>query len=200
MSLPQDILSTPAVPADLLPPDNVGRTSLIESYEQGGVDLNDSSQGLQVKIWRARLVGGNIWVSGYPYSIETLLISDIDITELSLSFNQNMTPYVAYIAGGQAKLYYYNTSMGSMDTMILDPSISSVYLTMDDKRAVATQLNWNDVLLFYIRSGLLCYREQRESFAVERVLKTVVGLFPYIVKIGMNKSLRLQIELASLGT
>lgn len=199
MSLPEDTLALVAVPADLLPPDEGARVPLIQDYELGGVALNDSSQGLQVKNWRIRLVGNEVRISADPYASETVLFSETGITELSLAFNQNMAPNVAYVALGITKLYWYSTALGAMTTTTFSSDIYSPFLTMDDKRSVATLLNWNDVLMFYLRSDLLCYRQQRESFGTERVLQTLSGTSGFIAKVGMNKGLRVQIEIGGLA-
>lgn len=195
MSLPEEVLDLTATLGVILPPDSLGRSSLTVDYEQGGIALNDGTQGLQIQDWRIQLVGDEVRVSHEPYADETILFTEAGITELSLSFDQNMNPSIAYVANGRAKLYYYDTALESMTILTLAADVRSPFLTMDDKRGVATELNWNDVLLFYLRSGFLYYRQQRDSFSIERVLHEVPWEKARIRRAGMNDGLRVQVEI-----
>lgn len=199
MSLPGDALAFPAIPGALLSPDALGRPNRVIDYEHGGIALNDGTQGLQVQNWRLRLVGTEVRVSAAPYVAETVLITVPGITQCSLAFDQNMNPAVAYAAGNQAYLYWYSTALEAMTTTTLDADVRSPFLCMDDKRAPATTLNLNDVLLFYIRSNRLCYRQQRDSYTIERTLAWFDGNLLSIHKAGMNAGLRMQVEVSGLS-
>lgn len=200
MSLPGNALSLSAPPAALLSPDSLGRKSRVEDYELGGIGLSDPSQGLQVQTWRARLVGNEVRVAPEPYDTETVLFTAAGITELSLAFDQNMRPAIAFLQLGQAKLYWYDTGLPGVTTTTLAADVRSPFLSMDDKRAPATTLNLNDILLFYVRSNRLCYRQQRERFLTERTLAWFEGSSVTIRKAGMSRGLRMQIELVGLGS
>jgi len=196
MSLPGDALDPIGIAVDLLPPDDEGRPSLVEDYELGGIALNDPSQGLMVQDWRARLVGDDVRVGPEPYSSETTVITDTDITEVSLAFDQNMRPTIGYMADGVTKLYWYDTVPEEHVTTVFNAEDRSPFVTMDDKRAPASLINSNDVLFFYIRGTTLYYRQQRDRFQTERSLATV-GADQRIVKCGMSRALRVQVHLAS---
>jgi hypothetical protein len=193
VSLPNNALSNPAQLSSLLSPDNQGRIDPLVDYERGGVDLNDSSQGLNVRDWRVRVFGKEVRVSYSPFQIETVLFSGPSITEISLSFDQNMRPTVAYIQAGEAKLYWFDSFAAAQVITNLPANVVSVFVTMDDKRAIATDSNINDILLFYIRDSFLYYVQQRERFAVERVLAALSGSGT-IIKAGMAANNRVQIE------
>ena len=196
MSLPGNVLSTVGSSSSFLTPDTLGRGDGLEDYETGGVALGDASQGLLVKTWRARGLNSSneIRVSAEPYSSETSLISASNMTEVSLAFDQNMRPAVAYIENGQAKLYWFDSVVGNNVTTVLAADITSVFLTMDDKRKAATSLNWNDILLFYVRGAALYYRQQRERFNTERFLTTLLDASARIRKVGMGSGWRVQIQ------
>lgn len=196
MSLPGNALDPIGIAAVLLSPDVDGRPSLLEDYEMGGIAINDPSQGLQVQNWRARLDGDDVLVGPDPYSSETVVISDTDITELSLAFDQNMRPTIAYVAGGVNKLYWYDTVPETHVTTVFNAEDRSPFVTMDDKRRPATTVNLNDVLFFYIRGTTLYYRQQRDRFQTERALATVED-GQSIVKCGMSRALRVQVHLSS---
>lgn len=192
MSLPTDALPYQTPVDAWLSPDVVGRPSLVEDYEEGGVGLNDPSQGLQVQDWYFYLVGNAVTADG------TTLITVAGITELSGSFDQNMNPTIAYVATGQAYLYWYETATEMQITTTLAADVRSPFVTMDDKRGPATTININDVLLFYIRGTSLYYRQQRESYDTERLLYEGVTADQVILRAGMSVGLRMQVELGPL--
>ena len=192
MSLPGNALSVPARPGTLLPPDNLGRPLRTTDYELGGIALNDPSQGLQVRNWRLTLVGNEVRVAGDPYTTETVVFTEAGITEVSMAFDANMQPAVAYLAFSIAKLRWYDATVPGYDTVILPSDARSLALTMDDKRDSAAA--YRDVMLFYFRTNRLFYRQQRERFLTERLLATFVAADLEIARVGMNDALRLQIE------
>ena len=196
MSLPGNALSVPARPGQLLAPDNLGRPLRTTDYELGGIALNDPSQGLQVRNWRLTLVGNEVRVAGDPYTTETVVFTETGITEVSMAFDANMQPAVAYLAFSIAKLRWYDATVPGYDTVILPSDARSLVLVMDDKRDSAAA--YRDVLLFYIRTNRLCYRQQRERFFTERTLCWFEGNAVSISKAGMNDALRMQIELVGL--
>jgi hypothetical protein len=196
MSLPGDALSSVGVIANFLAPDTLGRSDGLEDYERAGIGLNDPSQGLLVKNWRVRALNSSneIRVAAEPYTTETSLISASNITEVSLAFDQNMRPAIAYIENGQAKLYWYDSVAEAQVTTTLAADITSVFLTMDDKRAPSTALNLNDVLLFYVRGAALYYRQQRDRFNTERFLTTLLDSAARLRKVGMSTGYRVQMQ------
>lgn len=193
MSLPNNALSDPAYPDALVIPDDQVYPRTV-SYERGGVALNDSSLGLNVQNWKLHTDGSNIYVSPEPYTSDILVLSDTGITEVSLAFDQNMRIAVAYIQADQAKLYWFDSFAAAQVTTVLDSSISSVFLTMDDKREVASVVNSNDILLIYLKANTLYYRQQRDRFSVERALGTLNSGGTSIARCGMNSGNRMQIE------
>jgi len=194
MSMPLNRFSDIAAPTVILVPDDATRESLTVDYELGGIGLSDPSQGLQVQTWRARVDGSNVLVGPAPYTAETTLFTGADITEISLAFDQNMRPALAYIQDGQAKLRWFDSFVGETVTTTLDAGITSLFLTMDDKRDIATELNFNDILLFYIRGQNLYYRQQRDRFTTERLLHEFGAVGMSIARCGMNAGLRVQVE------
>lgn len=193
MSLPEDRLSYTPVPSVLLSPDDIGRPTRVEDYEQGGSALNDAAAGLQVQNWRLRLLGTEIRIAPAPYDVETTLITAAGISQCSFAFDQNMNPAVAYVQSNQAKLYWFDSVPSAMVTTVLAADVRSPFLTMDDKREHTNTRN--DVLLFYIRGNRLAYRQQRDRYTIERTLAWFDGSMLTIRKAGMNSGLRMQIEI-----
>lgn len=164
--------------------------------ENGGVALQDPSQGLLVRQWLGTASSTQIQISTQGVS-PIVVVNDVDISEFSFSFDQNMNVVVAYVAGGVTKLNWFDvmvpgqvtTSFGSLVT----PKVS-----LDDKHELANDTS--DVIFSYIRDGSLYYRQQRERYQTERLLADATTLEengisdPRLRRIGMNVNLRFQWE------
>lgn len=197
MSMPDDTVSSPMVAAPLLAPDSLARADLRVDYELGGVAVSDPSAGLMVKTWRAWTDGVDAWCApNDTLSPTTHLVTGIDITEVSLCFDQNMRPTLAFVDADVTKLYWYD-SLAAAHVVTSYPGVRSPMVCMDDKREEAISGGWSDDLFFYIKGGDLCYRQQRERFTVERVLGSGVAASSRIVHVGMGTNNRLQIWVRS---
>lgn len=197
MALPGNELSTVAIKGDFLLPDRLGRKSKVEDFERGGVALNNPTDGLDVRDWRIRILGTIARLGPYPEGPEIDLFFDAGMTEISLAFDQNMRPAVAYIANGVTKLFWYDTALAAQTTTSFGGGLRTPFLTLDDKRA--SQSSANDILFFYLVGTTLRYRMQRERYQTERTIYT--GLLPnaQIKRVGMGTNLRLHIEIGNAG-
>jgi hypothetical protein len=199
MSIPQNSLSPGSPPALLLAPDNEGRSSRTVDLELAGVDLQQGEQGLRVRDWRLALVGNDIRLSKRSEITFTTVVTEVGITQVSLAFDQSMNYAVAYVALNVAKLRWFDSTIPGFTTLTLPADASSPFLSMDDKRDMATSGNRNDVILAYIRGNRLVYRQQRDRYGVERTLAWFDSAAVSINKMGMNRALRLQFEIVGLG-
>jgi hypothetical protein len=193
MSLPLDTASSTPVVSLPLAPDGVTRLDRLVDYERGGVALNDASQGVNVRNWRAYVDGTNVCVAPYPENTPvSTLFSAVDITELSLAFDQLMHPTIAYVQAGVTKLYWYDTVVSGQVTTTF-PDTTSPMLCLDDKRDLQVQAGVTDVLFFYVSGGNLCYRQQRDRFGVERALAALPSGTAVITGVGMGTNNRVQV-------
>ena len=142
---------------------------LTESWENGGVALNDSSEDLTKYVWQAWTDGTTITVKRDDLATETVLITDSNITEIDLTFDQNMRPCIAYVANGISKLYWYD-SLRAMQVIDSFLGVTSPRVSLDDKRRF--NVSNSDIIFAYQKGNDLCYRVQRERFGVEHVLAT----------------------------
>lgn len=196
MSLPGNTLSDPAEISEFLLPDSTTRPSRIVDYERGGADLYDPAQGINLRDWKAEVIGDNIIISPLDDPGDTTnFLTVVGLLSISLAFDQNMNPMIAYEVGGNTYLYWFDLTPNAYTTYALPAGCRSPALTMDDKRRNATLLNRSDALLFYLRDEFVCYRQQRERFLTERVLATLIGSNARIKKVGMNHGLRVQLEI-----
>ena len=191
--LPENELSSSPAPANFVGA-RAFPISKIVDYEDAGIAINDASRGLLYQRWRALLLN-----PGEPDSYVQLdapevaaftLVELPGLTEISIAFDQLMRPTLAYVQAGTAYLRWYDSASSAYVTDTIGADIITPRVTMDDKRFIATEgYQTNDVILAYVRGGNLYYRQQRDRFLTERLLKT--GVNP-LIKIGFSRGLRLQ--------
>lgn len=169
-------------------------TGPLVDTEMGGVGLNNPSQGSQVQMWDIKYVGNDVIVSA-PNTADTVLFIYAGITELSLAFDQNMNPFVAFTDAIGSRYWWYDSVAGGyVFSAYLPSTVKNLRCTLDDKRSQIT--GSDDIILAYMNGTSLCYRQQRDRFATEYVLKTNAGSALFAV--GMNVNYRLQFVLHPL--
>lgn len=189
--IPDKTLAGEKVPAPYL---NKRRVGLLDDYEQGGIALQDPSQGLLYQSWHCFLDGNDIKAEA-PNTVATTLLTVSDVEQVSLAFDQNMQPNVAYVSAGQAYWWWYNTTTQSHTTMTMASDVISPGATLDDKRI--QNLGNSDIILSYLRGSSLYYRQQRDLYATEYFLDDNVG--DYLIDVQMASNLRLQWVLSRHG-
>jgi hypothetical protein len=190
--LPDGVLSTIPIQAIFTGARALAVTKTVD-YEDGGVALNDPSEGLLYQVWRCRLVGDDV-VIGASSVTETILYSATGITEISFTFDQNMRPVLAFVKDGASYLRWYDSLYEEQVVTALDVDVTNPRVTLDDKRIL--QVAISDIILGYVRAGNLYYRQQRDRFETEYLLAEEVT--SELVKIGMNKQFRLQFMLGPI--
>jgi len=186
--IPGNRLSSQPRPAPLLL-DNPQPT-LRESRHRGGVALNDASQGLDVRTWVCRTDGTAVTLeaAGVP---ATTLFTGTGITEVSLAFDQNMNPFVAFVDSSGPRFRWFDPVVSQYVITALPAGSTNPRACLDDNRG--TQSAASDVIIAYVRAAVLHFRAQRDRYLVEYTLST--GLFRPLRAVGMNRGLRLQFQL-----
>ena len=189
MALPDNILSTTVQKSQF-----IGAKSLISTrtvdYEDGGIGVEDPTEGLLYQRWRCRLSGDDILLSS-PNTPEYILFSEENVTELAFTFDQSMHPIVVFIQAGITKLRWFDSTVPGYIITTIGSDLQYPKITMDNKHVTSSNGNQtNDVILAYVRTGNLYYRQQRDSFTIERLLAS--GITTRLKKIGMSKGMRLQ--------
>jgi len=188
MAFPNDVLSSVTYSAPFRGARNNSITHL-RDYEDGGIALNDPSQGLEYQQWHARLINNQVLVTA-PNTAEFVLFSESGLEEISLAFDQNMRYCLAYVQSGQAKMKWYDTTVGNFSTLTLPSGSITPRVALDDKRS--SQLGNSDIILAYVRDCNLYFRKQRDRFLIEYLLSSNVGYG--LMKVGMNTLQRFQFE------
>lgn len=195
MAIPQGALSSTQVPSPLVTPDDRARTQYTQDWERGGIGLNDPSQGLNVRDWRAHTDGSTVWVTPDPEGApQTAVFTGSGITEVSLAFDQNMQANLAFVEDGVQKLWWYDTLVSGMVVTTFAGARSGM-LSMDDKRAGADA--YNDIIFGYIRDGQVRYRQQRDRYGIEYTLGSVPGSSSRLLQLGMGTNNRMQFKVSA---
>jgi hypothetical protein len=187
--IPLNQLSTTFLNAPFVEKSNNLNAPLID-YELGGVGLSDPSQGLKVKLWTLYLDGENdvkITAEGVP---PVTLFSRAGIRELSLAFDQNMRPFVAFVQHTEAWFWWFDTATSSTQFTQLIGAVSP-RCTLDDKRAIAQ--NTSDIILAYVKDNNLYMRYQRDRYTIEYLLRSDINAT--LVSVGMAKNNRLRFKM-----
>jgi hypothetical protein len=190
--IPEQRLSSQVVEADFLSPDDLAFGPLV-SYEMGGTDINDGSDGLMVKTWTLTYVDPDFILTALgsgPYT----LFSFTGVTKVSLAFDQNMRACVSYVRDGVAWIYWYDSLIAGFTHTVVGAGVTDPCVCMDDKRA--NQIAANDIILAYTKDNNLYFRAQRDRFGVEYLLRNDVNAT--LMKVGMNRVNRLQFQLEAI--
>lgn len=191
--MPDGVLSTTPVAARFVGARS-GAASKTIDYEDGGIAIQDPSEGLLYQQWRARLFdpgesSSRVMLSA-PNTPEFTLLGLPGLTEISVSFDQNMRPVLAFVQSGVAKLRWYDSVAGDQVITEIGADVITPRVSLDDKRFLATNgYQTSDVILAYVRGGNLYTRIQRERYETEHLMAE--GVKP-LIKIGMSRALRLQ--------
>lgn len=187
--MPGNALSSTSLPSTFLPPRNATRQALVDVHE-GGIALNDPSQGLQVQVWTASVDGSSNIVVSAPSAGSTIIINVPGITWVALAFDQNMRLFLAWMTASGTFFRWFDTTSSSFVITQLPAGSQFPFCCLDDSRVL--QSSSSDILLAYVRAQNLYYLQQRDRYATERLLTNVgVGTFH---QMGMNHTNRMQFQ------
>ena len=137
--------SSPVVAGLLYPRDS--KESLLSASDYGPVAIQNTSQGLSTKVWKATYDTASGAVRLHDGS---LLFVEKDIKELDLTFNQTANPFVAYRVGANIKIYWYDTTTSSYTNKTIGLG-DQPFCYLDERRPEFSSKS--DVILIYHRDG-----------------------------------------------
>jgi len=189
--LPNNVASTFPMSSIYLAGDG-NRVSKLEDFEMGGIAIQDPSQGLSSYLWRCWVEDSNVFLQRDGAAPDLLFIQS-GIVDIALGFDQSMRHNVAYeLNNGDVGLRWFDSVPSAYVTTVFT-GYRNPRLALDDKRI--EQIGNSDLIFGYIRAGNLAYRQQRDRFQTERILKTGIQPNIRLKNIGMGTNLRLQFEL-----
>ena len=193
-----NVFSTPSIPAAFLPPRDVPNTSLLVDSEEGGIGLNNPSEGMQYQAWSCNVdSSGNIYLSA-PNTPPTIVLTVPGISQVSFTFDQNMNPFIAYTQNGVAKFYWYDVAIPGFTTTTLEAGAATPRASLDDKRAFQINAGVTDILLFYVVGNNLYMRQQRDRYGIVYLMASNLQLQYLgntVFQVGMNVGMRFQVQM-----
>lgn len=187
--IPGGQFTNPPLPGDFLPPLNAAYRPMRFTC-MGGDEIGDSSKGRLFREWTAVCDGIEtaLYSTKNP-SVAAFTLGTPGATSVSLAFDNNMTPVIAWTDFSGAKIYFYDpVSMGVVVTEFL--GVQSCRLCVDDARDFYNADS--DVIFGYTKNNNLYYSRQRDRYQSE----ILIGLTTHkLIKLGMNTGNRLQFEL-----
>jgi hypothetical protein len=188
--LPDSVLSTQTIRAAFKYPRNLRRDDITD-YSTGGVNFQDASQGLETNVWRGSLENGAVTLETLGVA-PSVVYTDPGMTRFSFTFDQNMNVALAFDTNNSSHLWWFDTTIPGYSLVNLPAGSKYATICMDDPRRMQT--GSSDIILAYIRDGVLYFRAQRERFLVEHTLESGLEGFG-IRQTGLNEKLRFQFQL-----
>ena len=180
-----------------LSPDDLDTYPLMD-FESGPIALNDPTEGLFYQTWTLRYFPAtDEFVIEAPNTPATVVHTAPDVSELSLAFDQNGNPFIAYVEDGDAKFFWFDPTIPGDTVTNLPANSLTPRCCTDDKREASAAANRSDIILCYVNGGDLLFRQERDRYTVEYTLQSpflhpVFELPAVLKKVGMNKQNRLQ--------
>lgn len=192
---PENRKSTFLVAGPYVYPYNLRPPNKQTAYSLGGIAISDPSQGHKVQLWTAEATPDFVQITAPNLPNPAIILAQPDITELSLTFDQNMNYTISFVQYGVSKLYWYDTFLGEY-TITDFPGAITPRVTLDDPRE--SQSGASDMVLGYVKDNNLYFRLQRERFLSEHLLEENVN--SRLEQMGMNVYNRLQFRLRPFRT
>lgn len=189
--IPENRFSITPISGDLLNPISLNRL-IGKCY--GPVAIQDPSQGLLVKVWTAYVEDHSVYLLSDTTLPVLLFTRPGDIKNLSVAFDQNGNPSIAFQEGTQCYLYWFDPVPNAYVFFHLPDGATTPYITLDDARPFYG--TFSDMILGYCYDNALRFRQQRDRFTIEYTPTvgdpgpTVEATVLYYV--GMNSHLRLE--------
>ena len=198
MSLPPGGLSSIYVTGSYAEAPEAKKWQQLRDWELGGVSINNPEEGLRVQEWTAEYYNEKVYLSAPNFEGRILLFTMSGVREISLAFDSNMAPCVAYMkeVGGTVKyeswLYWYDNTIPGFTHIKLPDYSFYPKVCLDDKRPNMLR----HIILAYMREDKLYVRQQLDRFQTEEELWS--GFRARLNKVGMNLQNRLQFQLQAL--
>lgn len=185
--IPEERLSTTRLPAPFLGARGEYVITPTFDYEDGGIALQDPSEGLQFQAWRGYILNDQIILEA-PGIAPFIAYTGTGLTEVSITFDQNMRPTFAFVEEGVAKLRWYDSVVEDTVITTLGADVITPRVSLDDKHPLGVADS--DIILGYVRAGNLYFRAQRDRFQTEYLLLEECPDRLHII--GMNAEWRFQ--------
>ena len=153
----------------------------------GGIALNDPSLGRLVQPWSVAYVGTSIEIRPADGTL-AFSMTELGVLAVSLAFDNNMAPAIAWMTTAGANLYYYDTVTAGYITRFFT-EVLSCRVAVDDPREFYTTMS--DVIFGYTLGTNLYWRQQRDRYDIQRTVGPTTQL---LMRMGPSVGNRLQFQ------
>ena len=164
---------------------------LHSSWTEGGVDIENTSEGLFSYKWL-----GNYYPSSGEFIVyrsdkpnnKTKLFTIKDILSVDFCFDQNMRPFISFEKNYESFYWHFNPETSKYDEVRLKNAtrFPRCILYRDNEYSIPD----SDILIAYLRENVIYTRVQRERFLQERTLWEFNKQKYMLWKIGLGKDSR----------
>lgn len=188
--IPDDRFSLTYVPGEVLNPLPLNRMS---GTLWGPANIQDPTQGFFVQLWHFQSDKFKVTLWSDTQVPIDLFTRVLPISNVSVSFDTNANPCVAFQDSTGSYLYWFDPVPNDYVFFFISADATYPYVTLDDGRTF-NQTN-ADNILGYIESGTIRYRQLRDRYLIEYTPPVGAGGVPVaadiLYYIGMQSSLRL---------
>lgn len=135
----------------------------------GGIDLNDSSFGLNYQLWDISYVNNQVIVTSRLNNKQYIIYEIENATDISVVFDQNMNPWCLYQKEEQYYLYWYNVTINQYSLTLFE-NIVTPFMFMDLIGSIFS--DQSSINIFYIKDGKIYCTQQSSRFTVQNLLYT----------------------------
>lgn len=140
---------------------------MLEAYSDGGPVIANVDAGLTGYVWHAYVEGDKVYLNreDTPTAEPQVLLTRAGITQIDLTFDQTMRPFLAFVASGKPYYLSFSGDTSTYTTVKLPDTVVSPRCEIDYRDIL--DIPRSDIILGYTNAGNLCYRLQRERFLKE---------------------------------
>lgn len=135
----------------------------------GGIDLNDSSFGLNYQLWDISYVNNQVIVTSRLNNKQYIIYEIENATDISVVFDQNMNPWCLYQKEEQYYLYWYDVTINQYSLTLFE-NIVTPFMFMDLIGSIFS--DQSSINIFYIKDGKIYCTQQSTRFTVQNLLYT----------------------------
>lgn len=188
--IPNNAFTVSPIPGRFIEPYNLPVSPLSRAC-RGGIALNDASKGRNYQNWLVWYDSQAGIIYYGPQAVNLVAVGSYavaGVTQVSLAFDNNMNPLLAWLDATGAHIRYFSGASSSYQIINVNGA-SSCLVCVDDARDFSNSIS--DAIFAYTMPTGLWYTYQRENYATARQASTSSKK---LLRMGMNVGSRFQFE------
>lgn len=144
--------------------------SPLVAYSLGAEQVYAPPTDRGTHIWKAYMNGDDLMIEREDNPHPIKITTKQGITSIGLSFDQNMNPFLLYVANKRPFYYYFNAATSNYEEVPLPVGWKHPCICMDYTQQHRTAMS--DIILGFVQGADLCFAIQRERFLQKHVIET----------------------------